>query len=158
MNSITRIASYTFLTAAISLLTASPSRAENVYPEKWEGSWSVGLFLDGTDCDTDEIRFLKEEVDGLIKISKAKKTINRVRVEYVKTSGLARTWETFKRTDVTGRRFRGLHAKSSGGALIKEKLKIFNVRRNLGEVSLTGTVSYRGERCTYEYSGSISRS
>lgn len=144
--------------AASSLMFVASSHAENVYPGKWAGSWSVGLFLDTTDCDTEEIRFLKDEVSGLIKVFPTKKTINRIRTEYVKTNGLGRSWETVKSTFVTNKKFRGISNKSSGGALVKETLKISNVRRNVGEITLKGTVSYKGERCRYEYYGSISRS
>lgn len=132
------------------------AQAQNVYPGKWSGSWTVGLYLDSTDCDTEEIRFLKEELTGIVKIFGTRKTINRVRREYVKANGAGRSWETFNSKDITNRRFRASMTKSSGGALIKEKIIISNVRRNQGEVVFRGTVSFRGERCSYEYYGSIS--
>jgi hypothetical protein len=141
-----------------SLVSTHAAQAQNVYPGKWSGSWTVGLSLDSTDCDTEEIRFLKEELTGIVKIFGTRKTINRVRREYVKANGVGRSWETFEAKDITNRRFRALMSKSSAGALIKEKIIISNVRRKQGEVVFRGTVSYRGERCSYEYYGSISQS
>jgi hypothetical protein len=119
--------------------------------------WSVGSYLDDTSCDTDSLRFIKDELNGVIVVDEARRTVNRRRLSYVRVRGLSRTWEAFDSGQVTNKKLTAKFRKTTSGALVNETITLKNFRRGSAEIILKGRVAYMGEICTYRYDGMIAR-
>ena len=135
------------------LAAPGTSAAQTMYG--WNGTWSIGATLDATDCDTDQIRFLRaEEIGGLVSISKTTLSLNGKRQPVIRAAGLQRNWLA---ASVKRKTFKATHKSNAGSAIIKETITISDVSRGEGYVTLKGRVAYLGSICTYEYFGSIAK-